>query len=82
MTTQQLNRDVKRLQKDIENALKGGEFHYHQYIEGEAATEFKRLYNADSSFKSMSKSSILLMVRMNLRHRFIPLHSFGLNIEI
>lgn len=44
--------------------------------------EIIRIYTADSSFTLLSKKSILILLRLNLRYRAIPLHHFGLHIEI
>lgn len=79
MTTQELNRDIKRLHKAI--ALKSGTADYYNYVDTTARTEFKRLYYADKEFKYMSKESIKMMIRLNLKHRFEPLHMFGIFIN-
>lgn len=71
MTIQELNRDIKRLCKNAENLT-----------ELERNTEFKRLYFADKEFEAMNKESIKIMFRLNLRYRIIPLHAFGLSINI
>lgn len=68
MTASELNRDIKKLLKIQEDP--------------NFEKEFKRLYFADSSFQYMNKKSILIMLRLNLRYRFIPLHSFGINIDL
>lgn len=79
MKTSELNRDIRRLNSEIKkNSATGG----HQYIESYAKKEFKRLYAADNQFIYMNKQSVLIMLRLNLRYRFVPLHQFGLYIEI
>ena len=85
MTNHELNRDIKKLYKNIKS-LQGSETvqgskNYFAYIDNEAKEEFKRLYYADSSFNAMNKESVLMMLRMNLRHRFFALHTFGLMIN-
>lgn len=73
MTTQELNRDIKWLNKELKR--KG-------YYSESDKTEFVRLYGADREFKYMNRQSILIMFRLNLRYRFIPFHQFGIHIEI
>lgn len=85
MTSQELNRDVKRLLKSIQKAtanFKVNESAYYAYIASEATKEFTRIYHADDTFESLNKASILIMIRLNVRHRFVPLHMFGINIKI
>ncbi len=73
MTKSELNRDIKRLAKQFGT----------DYAQTEAfEKEFKRLYYADSDFQYNNKDSVLTMLRINLRHRFIALHQFGLNITV
>ncbi len=67
----------KKLNRDIKDLLK--------YANDDSLAfrnEFRHLYGLDPSFKSMSKKSILIMLRLNLRYRIIPLHTFGLNIDL
>lgn len=73
MTKQELNRDIKRLAK---------QFGTEKENTPEFEKEFKRLYFADREFTYMNKDSVLIMLRINLRHRFIALHQFGINITI
>ena len=76
MTNQELNRDVKRL-------LKLAVSNKETYTADERIkTEISRLYHADREFISMSKTSALILLRLNLRYRAIPLHNFGLHIEL
>lgn len=75
MTNQELNRDIKRLGKQFDTEKTEKQLQ-------DFEKEFKRLYYADNSFKALNKDSILIMLRTNLRYRFIALHSFGLNIEL
>lgn len=80
MTTRQLNNRIKVLAqrhyhesfKDIDTFLK--------YIENEFKPEFKTCYNA-ADIEDLSKESILILLRLNLRHRVIALHNFGININ-
>lgn len=82
MTARELNRDIKRLNADIKKNKSGNMDAYFKYIGGPAKQEFIRLYYADTSMKSLSKESVLILLRLNLSHRFIPLHIFGLHTEI
>jgi len=83
MTKQELNRDIKRLAKELYGArfLKGDE-DYHNYIENIAKPEFMRLYSADVTFEYMNLNSVKLMLRLNINHQFIAFHRFGLMIDI
>jgi hypothetical protein len=82
MTKNELNRDIKRLKSEIYRMSFESLETYYKYIDTEARKEFKRLYYADQSFEYMNKNSVLIMFRLNLKHRFLPLHSFGLGIEL
>lgn len=82
MTPAQLNRDIKRLAKNIQSHDKTDLDAYYKYIDGVASIEFRRLYNADSAFLPMNRTSILIMLSLNLTHRFMPLHQFGLMIDL
>lgn len=73
MTTAELNRDIKRLAKQLGTDKEHTE---------EFKKEFLRLYGADNDFKYSNKDSVLTLLRINLRHRFIALHQFGIHITI
>lgn len=79
MTKQELNRDIKRLKMyyiiNKNNTIHKIDINYLE-------SEFKRLYFADPEFKNMNKQSILFMFRFNLLHKFIPLHLFGIHIDL
>ena len=81
MTKKELNRDIKRLGKGVYKAFAEGDDKYYEYIEKVAKPEFMRLYRADTQFEYMSLNSVKLMLRMNLKHRFVALHTFGLMIN-
>ena len=74
MTNQELNRDIKRLFKNHFESKENG-------LTEEGTKEFIRLYHADSSFESLTANNIKRLLRFNLRHRLIQLHSFGLMID-
>jgi len=82
MKTSELNRDIKRLNSDIKKKLIIGSAEYYDYIENVAKKEFNRLYHADDHFIYMNRQSILTMLRLNIRHRFVALHMFGIYIEL
>lgn len=88
MTNSELNRDVKRLKnlinKTSEKMCMGTNDNtpYFDWLNTFVLKEFKRLYYADDKFEAMNKANILFMLRLNLRHRFIALHQFGINIDI
>ena len=75
MTIQQLNKDIKRLYKDIQIAkskgnvsLEDGNKVYFDYIDKIAKPEFTRLYYADRGMVYMNRLSIKLMLSMNISH--------------
>lgn len=82
MTKQELNRDIKRLANEIYRISFDTQEKYFEYLEKEAKKEFIRLYNADRNFEYMNGKSVLIMLKLNLTNKFIPLHTFGLNIDI
>lgn len=74
MTKHELNRDVKRLFKNHFDSTQNG-------LSEEGKREFLRLYHADSSFEYLTIDNLKRLLRFNLRHRVIQLHSFGLMID-
>lgn len=64
--------------------------HYHEsfkdnetfftYIENEFTEEFKICYE-ETELTNLKKESILILLRLNLKHNIIPLHQFGLNVN-
>jgi hypothetical protein len=81
MTQRELNRDIKRLGAEIYRMSFQDQNEYFKYLENVAKPEFIRLYHADGSFEFMNLSSIKIMLRLNVAHKFIALHQFGLNIN-
>ena len=82
MKTQELNRDVKRLLKraiDLENNHSNEEYYA---TEPEMKKEISRLLWADEEFTELNRKSILILIRLNLRYHAIPLHQFGLHIDL
>ncbi len=84
MTNQELNRDIKRLWNKVESLVTNGTNNdtYFTIVEKEIKPEFIRLYNADREFKALNRQNILILLKLNLRYRIVPLHAFGLFIEI
>ncbi len=82
MTTQEYNRDVKRLLKKwLEYKDERDIDSYLRLKEKELKPEFMRLYQADKEFIFAKAESIRILLRMNLDLRFVPLHMFGVWIE-
>ncbi len=85
MTNKELNRDIKRLQSDFKKhwASFGIVPNNDYYAQTDLLhKEYKRLYYADSTGEAMNYTSFKFMYRVNLRERILPLHTFGLNIEL
>lgn len=97
MTKAELNRDIKRLAKlakAFEQEFTGApcekednqaHVEYYQRYEIKKAVmrkEFTRLYNVDRTFEPLNKASILILLYINSKYRFIDLHRFSLSIEI
>lgn len=87
MTKQELNRDIKRLNRYINGIRKAAEMMqdntaFFADMEKVAKPEFTRLYYAADDFTALTKDSVLILLRLNLSHRFIAFHQFGNKIEI
>ena len=82
MTKQELNRDIKRLLKKAASMPTDTANVQNEYIQNILRPEFKRLYLADREFAAMNRTNILIMLRLNLRYRFEPLHYFGIHIDL
>lgn len=87
MTAKELNRDVARLYKRYEEIKSVYQFNqnsveFYNKIDNEIISEFKRLYFADWEFTCFNKKSILILLRLNLILRIIPLHQFGIHIKL
>ena len=82
MTTAQLNKDIKKLNSEIYRHSFMDKEIYSEYISSEAYKEFARVYMADVQFKYINKESVLILLSLNLKHRFIPLNNFGISIEL
>ena len=82
MTASELNKAVKKLNSELYRMSFEDTGKYFEYIAKEAKNEFIRLYCADKTLESLSKRNILVMFRLNLKHRFIALHNFGVDIKL
>jgi hypothetical protein len=85
MTNAELNRDIRRLwvkSKQHRNIAKSEYENYEKNTLPELQSELKRLYYADTSFSFLNRTSVLIMVKLNLRYRVIPLHHFGSEINL
>jgi len=78
MTKLELNRDIKRLAKNIAKNEEKNSAELPLFLKA----EYMRLYYADTSLMSYTQKSVLIMLRLNVRYRFVPLHIFGLAIDL
>jgi hypothetical protein len=80
MTSIELNKGIKNLHTSIMKTRNESGFSESdlQFF----SKEFIRLFHADVKFEYMSRKSVLILLRLNLRHRFVPLHVFGINIDL
>ena len=77
-----INKAIKLLNEEIYRMSFEDQDQYFSYIQDQAKNKFIELYNSDPKFEFMNKENILIMIRLNLKFRFIPLHLFGINIEL
>jgi len=82
MTASELNKAVKKLNSELYRMSFGDTEKYFEYVGKYAKDEFRRLYFADTTLESLSKRNILVMFRLNLKHRFIAFHNFGTDIKL
>lgn len=87
MTPQELNRDIKRLQRAaLKNFADNGELLctdlYFSNLESKIKPEYRRLYDADNDFSAMNRTSILIMICMNRKYNIIPHHQFGIHLDL
>lgn len=75
MTTTQLNRDIKKLAKNLPDKTNEKELQAF-YL------EWRRLYLADQKFEYMNANSIRFMFRINQIYRFEAFSTFGCYIEL
>ena len=82
MTKQELNRDIKKLYSLAESAKVFKCDLYHNFIENSVKPEFNRLYHADSAGEYMNLLSLKIIIRLNHKFRFVPLHTMFININL
>ena len=82
MTKQELNRDIKRLRRKYLKLTYDDSWFHCQDIANKIEPEFKRLYRADSNAEYMNQASFRFMYRVNLIHKFVPLHMFMIQMDI
>lgn len=89
MTPKELNRNIKNLALYIKGIAQAADADmtndntaYFEKLTEIAQPEFIRLINADSSFKSFTAESLRIIILLNRRHKFVPLHTIGYGIEI
>jgi hypothetical protein len=92
MTKQELNRDYKRLYKRYDQWEQGigslsnssdqkvRDAYREEYTK--MSVELNRLYRADKEFDYSNKNSILIAIKLNNSMRVVPLHRFGIFIEV
>ena len=83
MTTKELNNKIRKLYNEV-SKLQSEQTNldvFFSIIDTEIKPKYTTLYYADDSFKSLTKESILILIKLNLRYRFISFHQFGLNIN-
>lgn len=81
MTNKELNRDIKRLYKNVQLAKKKTSEEYFNLIENDYRKEFIRLYGADNRAEILTKDSLLKMYRLNLSYQYVELYRFYINAE-
>ena len=89
MTKHFLNRDIKRLAFSYKKRFQGdtskwsrADWLFYNAEQEVFQKELRRLYDADRDFSMMHQESIRRMIRINLALRVIPLHQFGLEINL
>jgi hypothetical protein len=88
MTTSELNRDIKRLKTAVLKAeaatnAAGNTDHSTWFVYLETAKkEYYRLFMADNTFASLTKTNLLIMIRLNSRFRFVEFFKFGMYIDL
>jgi len=85
MTKQELNRDIKRVIKkaltlEAQNFDSISDTYYREL--DQLKLELHRLYLADRTMEYMNIHNIKAMLRLNVRYRYMPLHEFGLFIDL
>ena len=82
MNNQQINRAIQKLKEDLHEMSFRNNNEYFTFVETEVKKRFLEIHRDDDKFEKMKKSNVLIMFRLNLRHKFVALHQFGINIEL
>lgn len=84
MTNRELNNKIKKFYWEVEDkANKLTVDDWFNWVGSEATKkQFYALCYADDTFTSLTAESIKMLIVLNRRHRFMPLHHFGVKIEI
>lgn len=82
MTKLELNRDIKRLSKQINRMTFEQNDDFYSFIAKEAKEEFTRLHYAADNYETLSTDNIIRMIKMNTSYRFIPFHQFHAKMTI
>ena len=73
-----INKDVAKLRAEMYRMSFYDQSEWFIWLDKVARPEFLRIYNLDKSMKELSAENVCGMLRMNISHRFVPLHEFGL----
>lgn len=77
-TIKEINRDAKRL-NSLVKTFQGRSVD--EETEKWIKKEISRLYGCDRGLQDVNQTTVLILLRLNLRFRAIELHQFGLWIE-
>lgn len=82
MEAKELNQGISKLREIYLNLDTTNLDNYFKQIDAVIKPLFMKYYMADSEFEHMDKTSMKTMLRLNVKHRFVSLHSFGLQINL
>lgn len=82
MKARELNKRIEKFNKELYLTIPPTVAEFVKYLDEYAQPEFIRLYHEDKTMKSLTKRSILIMFRLNLKYRFIPFDKFGMYIKL
>lgn len=82
MTPKQLNSRIKKFGKRYLTELKKPADEFFNWLNTEGTEEFNTLCGADQEMKYINKQSILILMRINMRHRLMPFHRFGMMVNV
>jgi hypothetical protein len=87
MTLSELKKAIKALKKraialNKINPVSDEDWRDYEKQKELICVEFKRLYFANSDFSGLDSKSILTLLKMNVKYRFIEFHLFGIKIDL